>query len=113
MPDLPVLDRLDRPNQHYDIDHEAVADPNDKHGLGRQKEGERTPKSQLSRKQKPSTTAPDIGDRINDRIAEIAERYGLGPVTFDDNGRIFGHLPYASYRERHKEPPGERHPRKY
>src|SRR6267142_443925 len=86
---LPVPDRLERMDQHDDVQGQIVADVQSDQNFKQNRERDRQRNRELSCEQKARDHGQRIGNRIDDAVAVIIQRNRAGAITLDDPGRIF------------------------
>jgi hypothetical protein len=104
-----MFDRFDRIEKHYDVENQAVPNPQKQNYFHQNKEDKREPKANFVSEPKPKAEAQNIAERIDDRIAEVIERDRRLAVALDYGIRIFRDFPRAFDRDRDQQAPRERH----
>ena len=90
---LPGFYCVDRSNQHEDFEQQAIVNPDDKDQFTSGKQNQRTSQAESLRDQKSSNAAENVAERIDDRVAVIAQCSGGGAIAFDNEIRIFKSFP--------------------
>ena len=102
---LPLLDSFYRIDQHYDVQNQAVPDPEEQHYLHRSEQGQRSTKPEIPGDHEPEAAHRNVTERVDDRISEIAEHARL-TVPLDNEVRVLDHFPYRLGRDSQPELPG-------
>jgi hypothetical protein len=73
---------------------------------------ERAAEPGLPSEHEPEPAGDDVAERVYDRVSVVAVRDGPLSVAADDELRVLGHFPQGFHRDRDREPPESRQPRK-
>ena len=92
-PRLPHPDRLERPDQHHDIEREIVADQRQGEQLEGDRHGDADPRRHFARDPKAQRHEADVGQRIEHAVARIAEADGDRAIAVDDQRRVLEQFP--------------------
>lgn len=104
MSQLPILDRINRMQQHEHIQAQVVAIQTQHPNLNDNKQRNRPPRGQARRQTVAKYTASNIPDRVGNAIAEVTERKRRLAVPLNHYRRVFKDLPNALNSDRRAKP---------
>src|SRR5207237_1056509 len=105
----PSPELLRRINQEQYVEQKAVPDPNEEHKLRRGEQQHGAEQAEASGQREAYGAGRDVAERVDDRVARVAERGGRLAVALDDEVRVLDHFPKALGKDRDPEPPGPGH----
>ena len=105
MTHLPLPNPINRINQHHDIQNQTVSNPQKQNHLSYCENHKGTAKTYLLCEGETSRAHEDVAQRIDDRIAFVAERHRRFAVSADDEIRILNHFPQRLDDDGEREPP--------
>src|SRR5690606_20210553 len=90
---LPVLNCLHRPEEHQHVEQQTVADPEQQPGFDPDEQRQRPPPADAARHREADDAGEQIAERVDYRVARVAERCGRFAIAVDDELGVLDDFP--------------------
>ena len=99
-------------DEHQDVQEQAVPDPDEQRDLDEREGDERPTPPQTARDLEAEAAGRDVAERVDDRVARVAERGRGLAVAVDDVGGVLDDLSRGFERDRQRQTPAVGEPRR-
>src|SRR5688500_8024085 len=93
VPGLPRPQALRGIDEQKDVEEQAVPYPEEEHDLRQREDEQGFERTELAREEDTRGAGDNIAERVDDRVAVVAERGGRLAVAVDDELGVLKHLP--------------------